>query len=221
MTYGQTQLVPDFVETIKLPLHLCLALLPEAFALCLLERYGSRLLKRADTRETDASVRCSNVLDQMLGSNQVSHSPTGCVEQLASAANCQSKICDLRAKRRNASERHVVELIVDFVGKNEDVVLDAEVANGLQLLAGEHFADGVVRCVDNNHTCALRDLAFQLFHVECPLAGRCGLCGAVLRRMQRHVDDLAAGHLDVGDVLVEEGFEDNHLITGLEEAHEG
>ena len=39
--------------------------------------------------------------------------------------------------------------------------------------------------------------------------------------MQWHIDDLAAGHFNVGDVLVEEGLEDNDLVARLEEAHEG
>ena len=39
--------------------------------------------------------------------------------------------------------------------------------------------------------------------------------------MQWHVDDLSAGHLDVRNVLVEEGLKDDDLVAGLEEAHEG
>ena len=39
--------------------------------------------------------------------------------------------------------------------------------------------------------------------------------------MHGHVDDVAAGHLDVADVLVEEGLEDDDLVAGLDEGHEG
>lgn len=39
--------------------------------------------------------------------------------------------------------------------------------------------------------------------------------------MHGHVDDLAAGHLDVADVLVEEGLKDNDLVARLDEGHEG
>lgn len=39
--------------------------------------------------------------------------------------------------------------------------------------------------------------------------------------MHGHVDDFAAGHLDVGDVLVEVWLEDYDLVALLEEAHEG
>ena len=38
--------------------------------------------------------------------------------------------------------------------------------------------------------------------------------------MERDVDDFAARHLDVGDVLVEEGLEDDDLVALLDEAHE-
>lgn len=39
--------------------------------------------------------------------------------------------------------------------------------------------------------------------------------------MQRHVYDLPPGHLDVGDVLVKERFEDDHFIALFDERHEG
>jgi len=221
VTYRQTQLVPDFVEAVQLAFHLALALFPEAPVVGLFESDGRGLLQGTDAGEADASVRGGDILDQMLGTNQVAYPPSRSVEQLTRATDSQSECRNLRAQSGNAREGHVVQLVVDFVGEDEDVVFDAEVADGLQLLAGEDLADRVVRCVDDDHAGALRDLAFQLLHVECPLAGGSCLGGAVGWRVQRDVDDLAAGHLDVGDVLVEEGLEDDDLVALLEEAHEG
>jgi len=36
-----------------------------------------------------------------------------------------------------------------------------------------------------------------------------------------HVDDLASGHLDVADVLVEKGLKHNNLVARLDEGHKG
>lgn len=221
VTHGQPQLVPDLVESIQLSLHLGLALLPETSALRLLECDSCRFLQRTNTREANPCVCCSNVLDQVLRSDQVADSPASSVEELTSAADGQRESRDLGAQRRNPGEGHVVELIVNLIGKNENVLLDAKVADGLELLTAEDLTHRVVRCVDHNHACALRDLALQLLHVKCPFTSGSGLCCAVRRRVQRHVNDLAARHLDVGNVLVEEGLEDNDLVAGLEEAHEG
>ena len=183
ITYRKSQLVPDLVETIQLALHLGLALLPEAFALCLLERYRSGFLERTNTGETNARVCSRDVLDQVLGSDQIANPPAGSIEKLACATHSQCEGRDLGAQRRNAGEWHVVQLVVYFVGQDEDVVLDAEVANGLQLLSAEDLAHRVVRCVDNDHACPPCDLALQLLHVKRPFASRSGLCCAVGRRV--------------------------------------
>lgn len=220
-TYRQTELVPDFVEAVQLPFHLGLALFPETALIGLLERDGRGFLQRADAGEANPRVRRRDVLDQMLWSDQVADSPTGGVEELARAADGESQLCDLGTQRRDARERHVVQAVVDFVGEDEDVVLDAQVANGLQFVAAEHFAHRVVRRVDDDHARARRDLALQLLHVDRPLAGGGRLRGAVGRRLEGHVDHFAAGHLDIGNILVEEGLEDDDFVAGLEEAHEG
>jgi len=221
LTYRQFQFVPDFVEAVQLALHLPLALFPEPSVVGLFESNCRGLLQRADAGEADAGVCSSDILDQVLGPDQVAYPPTSSVEQLARTADSQSESRNLRAQRGNTSKRHVVQLVVDFVREDENVVLDAKVANGLELLAGEDLADRIVRCVDDDHAGAVRDLAFQLLHVECPLAGRRCLGGTIGRGVQRDVDDLTAGHLDVGDVLVEEGLEDNDFVALFEEAHEG
>lgn len=38
--------------------------------------------------------------------------------------------------------------------------------------------------------------------------------------MERNVDNLSAGHLDVGDILIEKGLHDDHLIALLDPTHE-
>lgn len=39
--------------------------------------------------------------------------------------------------------------------------------------------------------------------------------------MQRHINDVTARHLDVGNILVEERLKDDHLITRLDKCHKG
>ena len=51
-------------------------------------------------------------------------------------------------------------------------MLDAEVADGLQLVTAEDLANRVVGRVDDDHACALCDSALQLFQVKCPFASR-------------------------------------------------
>jgi hypothetical protein len=77
------------------------------------------------------------------------------------------------------------------------------------------------RRVDNQHLSARGDGALELVKINGPLGGREGLDGALFGRMHRHIDDLAAGHFDVADILVKEGLKDDNLVAGLNESHEG
>lgn len=88
-----------------------------------------------------------------------------------------------------------------------------------------------------NHLRFVVDGVLQLLKVYRPLGGGGSPCRAILGRVKRDVADLSTGHLNVanvplgpsdgshgrskGDSLVEEGFEDDHLVAGLDEAHEG
>lgn len=77
------------------------------------------------------------------------------------------------------------------------------------------------RRVEDQHLGLGRDGALELVKVDGPLACREGLDGAFFGGVHGHVDDLAAGHLDVADILVEKGLKDDDLIPGLDEGHEG
>lgn len=100
-------------------------------------------------------------------------------------------------------------------------MFDAEIADGLAFFFGEDFADGVVWGVEHDHARTVSDGGFEFFHFERPVAGGGGLLVSVFGRVQRDVDDLAAWHLDIGDVLVEKGLEDDYFVARLDEAHEG
>lgn len=99
-------------------------------------------------------------------------------------------------------------------------MFEAEGADGGQFGFGEDFTDRVVRGVEHEHFRAWGDGCFELGHVDGPVGGGGGAGCAVGGGVEGHVFDLPAGHLDVVDVLVEEGFEDYDFVAGFDETHE-
>lgn len=70
--------------------------------------------------------------------------PARSVKVLARGPNGERELLELGRERRDARERLVVQAVVDLVGQNEDLLLDAQVANALELLAGVDLAERVV-----------------------------------------------------------------------------
>lgn len=89
-------------------------------------------------------MRGRDELDQMLRPDEVADSPASSVEGLARGADGQGALPELRGQRCDPGERDVVEAVVDLIREDDDVVLDAEVADALEFLAREDLADGVV-----------------------------------------------------------------------------
>lgn len=143
-TYRDTELIKDLAEQLHLLLHFISALIPEANLVCLLKGHGSSFLEGRHTAVANAGVCTGNVLDQMLWSNQVSHPPTSGIEGLTSRAHGDSTFIQLRGQGGNAGKRNVEETVVNFIRKDNEVVLDTEVANTLELLLGKDLANGVV-----------------------------------------------------------------------------
>lgn len=82
-------------------------------------------------------------MDELGGAHEPAHAPAGGVEVLARRADGDGEVGKLGGQRGDAGEGDVVEAIVDLVGQDDDVVLDAEVADALELLLAEDLADGV------------------------------------------------------------------------------
>ena len=186
----------------------------------LLERRGERLLRRRGTAEADARVGGAHGRDEIVVADQPADAPAGAVEVLAAGADGESVFGDLRGEGEDAGELGVVEAVVDFVREEDQAVLDAEVADGEEFLPREDLADGVVWGVDDDHARARGDGCLELGHIDVPFGGAGGLLVPFFWRMHGHVNDLAAAHLDVGDVLVEEGLEYYDLVALVEETHE-
>jgi len=150
------------------------------------------------------------------GRKRRTNSPSRGVKVLAGRPDRQGDLLDLRGKGRDAGEGDVKQAVIDLVRQDDDLVLEAEVGDSLQLVAREDLADGVVLGVlvlsrtegEKGHTWRVEDQhlglgcdgALELVKVDGPLACREGLDGAFFGRVHGHVDDLAAGHLDVADV---------------------
>src|SRR6187551_1130363 len=70
--------------------------------------------------------------------------PAGGVKVLAGRTDGEGDLLHLGGQSSDAGEGDVVEAVVDFVGEDDDLVLDADVGNLLQLLTGVDLADRVV-----------------------------------------------------------------------------
>lgn len=93
---------------------------------------------------TDPSVCASNILNQMLGSNQVSDTPAGGIECLTGGSHGQSALVELWRQSGDSSEGDVVETVVYFVGKNDKVVLNTELTNTFEFSLREDLPNRVV-----------------------------------------------------------------------------
>lgn len=133
-TYRNIELVKHLTEELHLLLHLRPALVPEAGRVGLFESDGSGLLQGRHAAVADARVRAGNVLDQVLGANQVPDTPPGGVEGLARGADGERALVQLGRHCGDAGEGDVEEAVVDLIGEDDEVVLDAQVANALEFL---------------------------------------------------------------------------------------
>ena len=129
------------------------------------EGYRGGFLKWRNAAVADTRVGGGDVFDQFRGSDEPADTPAGAVEVLAAATDGKGQGGDFGGEGRHACEFGVVEAVVDFVAEDEDVVFYAEVADSLEFVAGEDFADGVVGRVEHDHAGAWRDGCFELGEV--------------------------------------------------------
>lgn len=144
ITYRKTKLIKDLAEQLDLVLHVRSALVPEAFLLSLLKRNSSSFLERRDTAVADAGVSTGHILDQVLGANEISDTPTSGVERLAGGANGQGTLVQLRRQGSNSREGNIEQTVIDLIGQDDQVVLHAQLTNALEFLPREDLANGVV-----------------------------------------------------------------------------
>lgn len=143
-THRKTELVKDLTEKLDLVLHIGSTLIPEAFFFSLLKGNSSGFLERRHTAVADAGVCTGHILDQVLRANKISNTPAGGIEGLAGGTDGQGSLVQLRRQSGNSRKGDIEETVIDLIRQNNQVVLNAEVADALELLSGEDLANGVV-----------------------------------------------------------------------------
>ena len=80
----------------------------------------------------------------MLRPDKVSHTPTGGIEGFAGRSHGQGTFVKLRGQGANPGEWDIKEAIIDFVGKDDKIVLDTKLTNTFQFSARENLANRIV-----------------------------------------------------------------------------
>ena len=101
------------------------------------------------------------------------------------------------------------EVLVDLVGHHDHVVLDRQVGDHLQLVAGEHGAGRVVRGVEQDQLRRVGDRRAQLVEV-----------GPEVGRPQGDRAATGAAHVEHRDVGVVVGLQHDHLVARVDEAEQ-
>ena len=127
----EVEFLEDFVEAVHLALHFVDGLGPEVVRVGLFEADGAGFLEGGDGGVADSGVGGGDVLEEVGGADEPAYSPAGGVKVLARGADGESELLDLGREGRDAREGDVEEPVVDFIGEDDDLVLDAEVADTL------------------------------------------------------------------------------------------
>mmetsp|Transcript_26767 Transcript_26767/g.64922 ORF Transcript_26767/g.64922 Transcript_26767/m.64922 type:complete len:249 (-) Transcript_26767:403-1149(-) len=76
----------------------------------------------------------------------------------------------------------------------------------LHFLEGEHFARGVMWCVENYGTCSWRNCCLEFFNVKLPIP---------VSQVERHRYWFTSGKLHLSQIQIEEWFNEKNLIPWL------
>ena len=92
-------------------------------------------------------------LGHAFGRGDVTEAPTGHRVGLAEAVHGQGQVVDVLAQRRDADVLRVVvdELFVNFVGKNQDVLVERDVGQAGQFVFRIDGAGRIARRIDDDH----------------------------------------------------------------------
>jgi hypothetical protein len=98
----------------------------------------------------------------------------------------------------------VKNMLVHFIGDGDDVMLQAQLGDGPQLVAREDFAGGIMRRVDDNRPGPRVECRGQFVGIEVPAVAA-----------QRHIARRHAGHDQVRHIGVVNRLENDHLIARI------
>ena len=109
--------------------------------------------------------------------------------------------------------------VVHLVRDDEHVLLDTDLGELLEFSAGEDLADGVVGGVDDDRLGLVRERCSELVDVERPVCARLDALG-VRWWVEGHEHGFSALEGDTGVILVKVGFDEDDLVSWLEEGGE-
>ena len=118
----------------------------------------------------------------------------------------------------------VLQIVVDhtvvhLVRQYQHVLLHAHLRHLRQLLPREHFADGVVGRVDDDHLGLVGESGAELVNVNLPLLTR--LDAGASWRVKRDEDSFGALESDRGVVLVKVGFDKDDFVAFVQKRRHG
>lgn len=103
--------------------------------------------------------------------------------------------------------------VVHLIRKHQNILLNTNLGNLLQLLLGEHFANRVMRGVDNHRLGFGSERSGKFIYVERPVSAMLDTFAG--RRVKGHKDGFGTLEVDRSKVLVKVGFDTDDFIPGL------
>ena len=101
------------------------------------------------------------------------------------------------------------DVFVDFVGDGEDIPFLAELGDELQLFAAEHLTGRVIRRINNDGLRVVVEGRSQFLFIERPV-----------RAAKLNVSGRRAGNDRVRTVILVKGFENDHLVAGIDDGEQ-
>ena len=96
-----------------------------------------------------------------------------------------------------------VEMLINFVGYDDDIVLNAEIGEELQLGFCVDAPGWIVGRIEDHRARIVAEGGAQLLLVKCPIG-----------RVHRHVNRLPASHLNAGHITVIIRLDNDDFVAG-------
>ena len=102
----------------------------------------------------------------------------------------------------------IYHVLINFVGNNESIIFQSQLANGQQFFLSKYFAARVGRIANDDGLSTLLEAVFNQVDVK-----------IVLGRNQRNKDRLCTGQDGVCTIVFIEGRENHNLVPGIADGH--
>src|SRR5262245_47089856 len=158
----------------------------------------------------DEVVSAPDADRQLRRRHRVANAPAGDRVRLGDAGDRDRALGHARQRGDGRVAEPVVDdVLVDLVGDRQEIVLQAEIGNGLQLALREDLARRVIGAVEDDGPGTRRHRATQAIRVERELG-----------RLERHEHRYRAGDDAARPVVLVERLEDDDLVARVEHGQE-